>query len=139
MKRVLYLIPVAFLAIFGCTKDPEHKVGAFLPVSYATLQSIWALKAYFMSSGGPGQWYPYKGSSIVTFSADSTYRTNSWEAYRYIIDYRTNDTVLRMFKEVTLDTIDFGVKVSTDTLYLANRRCIEGCSERYLRLQEWIN
>lgn len=145
MKRVLYLLPVIFLAILACRKDHE-KPGPhiFLPVSYASLAGKWELKAYYYSMGAePTGWLPATQSASIAFLSDSIMVGADQSESRYTLIYvtsqdslHTNDTILKRYNNGRTDAITYSVRISTDTLYLYNGECIEGCGEKYIKVSE---
>ncbi|SFE05679.1 hypothetical protein SAMN05518672_104304 [Chitinophaga sp. CF118] len=143
MKRVLYLLPVALMLLFACTKnknkgqDPNITICP-CPVNPLSLEGPWQLSASWNSPGaGPVIWRPATENETISFTTSGLFSSNKKDYDHFTIipsnNFEYPDTILKLYKQGGKDTSSFIVKVNTDTLYLYYIGCIEGCASKYAR------
>jgi hypothetical protein len=136
------LLPVCLLFILiACSKDHDGVIdGAALPKQPQYLLGSWKSYSYYEGTGNGGEkiWTLTDGSTRITFGADSTYTNTSDPTYdHFMLQARGTDTILRVYAQGQQgrDTGNFFISINTNTLTLGSHLCIEGCGEKYVRLQ----
>ncbi|HEY8919867.1 MAG TPA: hypothetical protein VIM87_25680 [Chitinophaga sp.] len=131
------LLPVFLLiCITACKKDNDTITdGASLPKQLNYLTGRWKSYASYYSYGAEPVWKPTENITYVTFSANGEYTNSSNSTYDHFELRATDvDTTLRIYKEgQQSDTAVFLISINENTLVLANRMCIEGCGDKYVR------
>ena len=145
MKRVLYLLAVVLVILAACSKDDKTSskipVGRNIPmpVSVASLSGSWTLHSSYTSSGAGGSWITFKSLSSLQIQPDLRLRYDTGAILNYKISPWVVDTTILIYKEGSLDSTRCIAKVTSDTLILWNTACIEGCGDKYVRINELCN
>ncbi|SEW25989.1 hypothetical protein SAMN05428988_3705 [Chitinophaga sp. YR573] len=140
MKRVLYILPALFLIVFACKKDQETKPNHRLPATDSSLMGAWKLSSYAQSSGGPVIWQPATADIRYAFYSANVFQSygdsGKFDHYMITTGISTTaalDTILKIYQHDKADTAYYYLKITTDTLYLNNIGCIEGCGSKFIR------
>ena len=114
------------LCSFTCTRVDESTIDT-------SIIGNWKLKSYYMSPGGPGQWYDANPlePSYIEFTSDGKVNYNPESVYGARFYQLLSDSTLNMLRET--DTLMYRYKVSGDELSLFPP-CIEGCESKYRRV-----
>ncbi|WP_217605627.1 hypothetical protein [Chitinophaga sp. GbtcB8] len=132
------LLPVFLLiCITACKKKDDNTItdGVSLPKQLNYLTGRWKSYASYYSFGGEPVWKPAENIAYLTFNADGGYTNTGSSTYDHFELRATDvDTTLRIYKKgQQSDTAVFFISINENTLVLANRMCIEGCGEKYVR------
>lgn len=138
MKLLYCLLPVLLLTVIACKKDNTKP----LPAAFSSLEGKWQLHATYASIGGGGtDWKDVIEQIFVTFKSNGAYNhnlTDTRNRFILISDYmQTGESLLKLYKQGSsdTDTASYFMKLTQDTLILNYIGCIEGCGEKYVRVQ----
>ncbi|MBS7566160.1 lipocalin family protein [Mucilaginibacter sp. Bleaf8] len=122
----LLLLSICILAV-ACKKDSADA---------EKLQGRWELTESYQSTGGPGSWYPAAKKAQIVFEDDGKL---SGDAYSKYVKYAIKDSVTLSFFD-DKDAIQYyRYSIEGKSLYLSPAgpiRCVEGCSSRYLKMND---
>ena len=131
VKKLLFLSLILLIFIPGCKKS------ALEPIEN-TLIGKWIYTDYYLSIGGPGQWYPVTPpGQTIEFEPDGRFHSSSFlkDANRFQI----LDSVTVKFQPASTSSGYILMGYSVDTaarellIYPVNPFCIEGCSNKFKR------
>lgn len=122
----LLILSICILAV-ACKKDSADA---------EKLQGRWELNQYFMSSGGPGTWYPAIKKSQVIFGEDGKLGGDNYPKY---VKYAIKDSVTLSFFDDKDAVQYYHYTLKDNKLSLSPAgpiMCIEGCAYSYIKLND---
>jgi len=135
MKKVQFLILIFLVFIAGCSKLDNAKPAAV----ENTIIGKWSYTEYYLSIGGPGQWYPVTpANQVIEFKPDGTFIPSKF-FLKDATKFEIVDSVTLKIQPASTPSgyilMGYSIKTAERELYLypVSPYCIEGCSNKFKR------